>query len=269
MWCLVFNSFTALALLSCSKYIRSEALSHGRVARKSSRTNYDSLPRSRYSGDLKGKNILVDARFRAKVADFGFSHVNRTGGMNTVLRGTPFYMAPEYVSRRNEYTPCCDIYSLGMVLYEIYARQCPFEGEDPRVMLPKICNPRENKRPNIPAACPNKISEIIKKTWSKNPFFRPTAKDIDYILVEMSSKEAERIESEQEALLAGARKPTSLFDVFPKHIAEALDAGKRVEPESHEMVTVSGGTIRPSLFFTMEISNPRATRCACPLGALL
>lgn len=34
------------------------------------------------------------------------------------------------------------------------------------------------------------------------------------------------------------RKPTSLYDVFPKHIADALNAGKKVEAESHEIVTV-------------------------------
>ena len=61
-------------------------------------------------GDLKAKNILVDSRFRAKVADFGFSHTKRRSG-KSVLRGTPFYMAPEYLRRTSEYTTQCDIYS--------------------------------------------------------------------------------------------------------------------------------------------------------------
>ena len=61
-------------------------------------------------GDLKAKNILVDSRFRAKVADFGFSHIHKQ--KTNTLQGTPFFMAPEYLSRRSEYTAECDIYSV-------------------------------------------------------------------------------------------------------------------------------------------------------------
>jgi len=54
-------------------------------------------------GDLKVKNILVDSRFRAKVADSEFSHF-KSGEQRNVLQGTPFYMALEYLRRRSEYT---------------------------------------------------------------------------------------------------------------------------------------------------------------------
>ncbi len=189
-------------------------------------------------GDLKAKNILVDSRFRAKVADFGFSHFKCTKQRN-VLRGTPFYMAPEYLRRRSEYTTACDIYSLSMIIYEIYARAGPFEGEDPRKILPKVCHPRHNKRPPIPDTCPPKMADLMKKCWSANALFRPTAKDIDYVLVEMNSRDTEPLETATERIRdALKRKPTSIYDVFPKHIADALNAGKKVEAESHEIVTV-------------------------------
>lgn len=67
-----------------------------------------------------------------------------------------------------------------MIIYEIYARSGPFEGEDPRKkMLPKICQPRLNKRPPIPESYPPKMVDL-KKCWSANSSFRPSAKDIDY-----------------------------------------------------------------------------------------
>ncbi|KAG7351597.1 adenylate and guanylate cyclase catalytic domain containing protein [Nitzschia inconspicua] len=214
-------------------------------------------------GDLKAKNILVDSRFRAKVADFGFSHFKMSGMSKTaaVLQGTPFFMAPEYLRRKTEYTAACDIYSLGMIFYEIYARQAPFEGEDPKKILPKVCSPRINKRPTIPDACPPRMADIIKKCWSANPFFRPTAKDLDYALVEMSARDTEPLESFQNTFKEGMkRKATSLYDVFPKHIADALNAGKKVEAETHDCVTVVfsdivGFTTISETFSPLKVSN--------------
>jgi len=189
-------------------------------------------------GDLKAKNILVDKRFRAKVADFGFSHVN-TDNTNSVLRGTPFYMAPEYLRRLTEYTTECDIYSFAMILYEVYARQSPLEGEDPRTMLPKICHPHQNRRPPIPDACPPKMADLMKKCWHADSFYRPQARDIDYFLVEVSAQDAEPLKTQEEISRGNAeRKPTSLFDVFPKKVAEALNAGQKVEAETHDMVSI-------------------------------
>jgi guanylate cyclase len=191
-------------------------------------------------GDLKAKNILVDSRFRAKVADFGFSHIKQRKTIG--VQGTPFYMAPEYLrGRQHEYnSACCDIYSMSMIIFEIYGRQEPFEGEYPKQLLPKICHPRLNKRPNIPDSCPPKMADIMKKCWSANPFFRPSARDLDYILVEMTSKDAEPLGNYASSFLKDnmARKPASLYDVFLKHNTDALNAGKQVEPESHEIVTV-------------------------------
>ncbi len=190
-------------------------------------------------GDLKAKNILVDSRFRAKVADFGFSHFKTAKQRTHILQGTPFYMAPEYLRRRSEYTTACDMYSLAMIFYEIYARAGPFEGEDPRKLLPKICHPRLNKRPPIPESCPPKIVDLMKKCWSPNAFFRPSAKDVDYFLVEMTSRDTEPLETFKDHIREDLKRtPTSIYDVFPKHIADALNAGKKVEAESHEIVTV-------------------------------
>jgi serine/threonine protein kinase len=189
-------------------------------------------------GDLKAKNILVDSRFRAKVADFGFSRM-KTSKVSNIIRGTPYYMAPEYIRRRSEYTTHCDIYSLAMVIYEIYARKGPFEGEDPRKVLPKICNPRYNKRPSIPEACPPKMVDLMKKCWGANACFRPQAKDMDYLLVEMNSQDTEPLKTKDElAREFVKRKPTSLLDVFPKKVAEALNAGKKVEAETHDLVSI-------------------------------
>jgi serine/threonine protein kinase len=59
-------------------------------------------------GDLKAQNILVDSRFRAKVADFGLSQKKNLGGT-----GTPFWMAPELLRQESTNTAETDVYSFG------------------------------------------------------------------------------------------------------------------------------------------------------------
>ena len=91
------------------------------------------------TGDLKGRNILIDSHFRAKLCDFGLSAKKKQ------ISGTPFFLAPEYLKGKQPYTPQCDMYSLGIVMYEIYSRQDPYKGENLREVLRKVCDRRVSK----------------------------------------------------------------------------------------------------------------------------
>lgn len=187
-------------------------------------------------GDLKGRNILIDSRFRAKLCDFGLS-TKKTSR----ITGTPYWMAPEYLRGQTEYTTHCDIYSIGIVLYEIYARKDPYIGMDFRDTLRKVCDRRTSKRPEVPECCPPKMVDLMKKCWSPDPFFRPQAKDLDTTLLDMNLRDAEPLteeESMQAAMMKKKRSGDMLYEIFPKHIADALKAGKKVEPEQHDNVTV-------------------------------
>jgi len=115
---------------------------------------------------MKARNILIDSRFRAKVADFGLSEKKKNG-----LTGTPYFMAPEYLRGRS-YSPACDIYSVGIILWEIYARKDPYEGEAMMKVLCQVCDPSINRRPDVPETMPQKMADIMKKCWSPDPFYR-------------------------------------------------------------------------------------------------
>ncbi|KAG0563872.1 hypothetical protein M758_8G062600 [Ceratodon purpureus] len=72
--------------------------------------------------DVKPENILIDSTYSAKVADFGLSRIlNREQSltMTTHIRGTCGYLAPEWTSNHTPITPKTDVYSFGMVLFEI------------------------------------------------------------------------------------------------------------------------------------------------------
>lgn len=145
-----------------------------------------------------------------------------------------FFFFAEYLRGDVEYDTPCDIYSIGIILYEIYSRKSPYHGEDFREVLRKVCNRRINKRPEIPACMPTKMMELMKRCWSHDVQYRPTAKDLDTTLMDFAPQDAEpQLEEKRKA-------PTKdmLYELFPKHIADALKRGDKVEPEQHELVTV-------------------------------
>ena len=181
-------------------------------------------------GDLKGKNILIDSRFRAKLCDFGLSSKKKKA-----LSGTPFWLAPEYLLGHTEYNAKCDMYSIGIICYEIYSRKRPYEGEEFCDVLRRVCSSRINKRPTIPDSAPPRMVELMKKLWSPSPELRPSARDFDMILMEMQTSDAELLAQET---VTKARSGDMLYEIFPKRIADDLQAGKKVEPESHELVTI-------------------------------
>lgn len=90
--------------------------------------------------DIKPQNVLLDSSvvyqglpFTPKLTDFGIAKLVDDDSSSTItgmLLGTPRYMAPELASgRRDELGPACDIYSLGVVLYELITGQAPISGE--------------------------------------------------------------------------------------------------------------------------------------------
>jgi serine/threonine protein kinase/tetratricopeptide (TPR) repeat protein len=82
--------------------------------------------------DLKPNNIMIDQGGNAKIMDFGIARSLEANGITDagVMIGTPEYMSPEQVEGK-EITQRSDIYSLGIILYEMTTGRVPFEGESP------------------------------------------------------------------------------------------------------------------------------------------
>lgn len=86
--------------------------------------------------DIKSMNVLVTDDYSCKITDFGCAKVAGEQQLHTIAAGTPLWMAPE-VKVGSIYGLPADIYSLGLVLYEIFERSLPFYDQDQNcVMLP-------------------------------------------------------------------------------------------------------------------------------------
>lgn len=118
--------------------------------------------------DLKSGNILVSEDLRLKLADFGLSKVLASGSQAYThqVAGTMAYMAPELFGG-NKYSAACDIYSLAIVLWEIYHRQVPY-GDLPNIgMLVGLV--MTGGRPTVEAsACPCG-GKLLSKMWLQEP----------------------------------------------------------------------------------------------------
>src|SRR5258706_13714811 len=114
--------------------------------------------------DLKPDNILISNRRKTKILDFSISklvddkhRLTATGSMV----GTPAYMAPEQV-KGEAVDATSDIYSLGMILYELLHGEPPFTGPLPAVLHSQVFD-----RPRASTAIPSPIMEIIWKATAK------------------------------------------------------------------------------------------------------
>ncbi|KAI5539558.1 protein kinase protein [Trichomonas vaginalis G3] len=125
--------------------------------------------------DLKSFNILLDSNKRARICDFGFVRVD-SFEPSTGMIGTPQWMAPEVMMCSPMYDNKVDVYSFGIVLWEMLTNQPPYAGI-PVQRLPTLIVKNEY-RPEIPEGTPPALAGLIKDCWSSDPTKRPSFAEI-------------------------------------------------------------------------------------------
>ncbi|KAE8056092.1 hypothetical protein FH972_012890 [Carpinus fangiana] len=120
--------------------------------------------------DLKSDNLLIFTDRSIKIADFGVARIEvQTEGM-TPETGTYRWMAPEMIQHR-PYTQKVDVYSFGIVLWELITGHLPFQNMTAVQAAFAVVN--KGVRPNIPGNCLPVLSEIMTRCWDANPDVRP------------------------------------------------------------------------------------------------
>jgi serine/threonine-protein kinase len=132
--------------------------------------------------DVKPDNILLEGtRRRVVVTDFGIAKALSEGGAGTltgtgVVIGTPTYMSPEQAAGEREIDARSDIYSLGLVAYEMLTGDPPFHAATvPGILMKQITEPAPNVQEMRPE-CPDDLGGTVMRCLEKNPEDRwPTA----------------------------------------------------------------------------------------------
>eukprot|EP01122_Echinamoeba_exundans_P012223 TRINITY_DN5057_c0_g2_i1.p1 TRINITY_DN5057_c0_g2~~TRINITY_DN5057_c0_g2_i1.p1 ORF type:complete len:2032 (+),score=615.01 TRINITY_DN5057_c0_g2_i1:497-6097(+) len=125
---------------------------------------------------LKPKNIILDKDMNAVVKDYAFLDIKDALSPDDV---EPAYMAPEYLAGET-YTEKIDVYSYGMLMYELFTKRPPWAGMSSDQIVGEV---REKlNRPQIPDAVPPVFERLIRACWASSPAERPTFQKISMVL---------------------------------------------------------------------------------------
>ena len=146
--------------------------------------------RSIIHGDIKPANILITTENRTKLTDFGMARLSSHDNGDTSLLGTPAYWCPEQIMGRPQ-DMRSDVFSLGVVLYEMLTGISPFAGDS----LQKVCNHVLSSTPlpvsRLNPSVPTTVDEVLSACLAKDPKQRfPTAEAMAEQLYPLARRKA-------------------------------------------------------------------------------
>src|SRR5579864_2845627 len=140
-------------------------------------------------GDIKPANIMINQDGRVMLTDFGIArfaaHVTQAGG----LRGTPAYLSPEQIEG-NPTDGRSDLFSLGIVLYQLATGQRPFQGDSLEAVCAQILKARITPPTKVNPMLPRAFDGVVARCLARNPKDRYANGDILSTALEDVAREA-------------------------------------------------------------------------------
>lgn len=130
--------------------------------------------------DLKSLNILIDDALIPKIADFGWTRLKSKKMTKKI--GTFQWMAPEVLTTQ-DYTEKADVFSYGIILWEIATRKPPYKNISGITVANRVVS--NNLRPKIDDSIPAEWAKLMVRCWTKSPEVRPKFSEIIYVLNHM------------------------------------------------------------------------------------
>ena len=196
--------------------------------------------------DIKPANILINQQGQAKVADFGLALLaDATAGGDNALYGTPQYMAPEYIETR-EHQKVSDVFSIGLVCYELLTGKPAFVGEDAYQVINAIANTEVVPPSQVCQDIDEGLDGLILKSLEKNPAARyPDANAMlkafnDYLALDEVASPNAGSDATVKFLLRRMRHKKD-FPVF-SHTISVLNQASNSDTES--LTTVSNAILK-------------------------
>ncbi|KAI5287654.1 G2-specific serine/threonine protein kinase [Ascosphaera acerosa] len=141
--------------------------------------------------DLKPDNIFLGEDQSVKLGDFGLSKLLRSQDFASTYVGTPFYMSPE-ICAGEKYTLYSDVWAVGCIMYELCAKEPPFNARTHIQLIHKI---REGRFPALPAIYSAELRGLIASCLKVNPQMRPdTAALLNNPVIRLMRKEMEVVD---------------------------------------------------------------------------
>ncbi len=208
--------------------------------------------------DLKPGNIMIDRDGHARIMDFGIARSLKAKGITGagVMIGTPEYMSPEQVEGK-EVDERSDIYSLGIILYEMVAGRVPFEGDTPFTVGVKHKSEVPKPPKELNAQIPEDLNRVILKCLEKDKGKRyQSAGELRAELETDRRRNADR----------GARDPQEeglhlQTDHGDRRSEKARRSRRSPWPPSRSSPSFSGGSSRKRRRRRPPLINPRSPSC--------
>ena len=207
--------------------------------------------------DIKPANIMIVRDGQVKITDFGIAHM-RSAEVKTqtgVLLGSPKYMSPEQVlGKRAE--PGSDIFSLGVIIYEMLTGVGPFSGVDINAIMFQIVNFAPPAPSSVNPDAPGMLDFIVAKALAKTPDERyPNAKQLADDLRECRAQI--RSAPKRSPIFAAATQPafSKLDAEAASHLLAHAWPNTRQDDSENEIIDLSA-----TLGFSKVFDSAAATR---------